>query len=132
MSGIDVLIITALQEEHDAARDAALAAGRVGVGIAAWEDRGAGTPTPYLLGGYTAGGLTVALARPTRMGGTATSPTASRLATELKPRCLAMCGVCAGNPGDVALGDVIVAEMTYAYDEGHGIASHARGRRRLC
>jgi hypothetical protein len=51
MSGIDVLIITALQEEHDAARDAALAAGRVGVGIAAWEDRGAGTPTPYLLGG---------------------------------------------------------------------------------
>ncbi len=118
MSGIDVLIITALQEEHDASRAAGLAAGRAGVGIAAWEDRGAGTPTPYLLGGYTAGGLTVALARPTRMGGTATSPTASRLATELKPRCLAMCGVCAGNPGDVALGDVIVAEMTYAYDEG--------------
>lgn len=29
-----------------------------------------------------------------------------------------MCGVCAGNPADVALGDVVVAEMTYAYDEG--------------
>jgi len=29
-----------------------------------------------------------------------------------------MCGVCAGNPADVALGDVIVAECTYTYDEG--------------
>jgi nucleoside phosphorylase len=29
-----------------------------------------------------------------------------------------MCGVCAGNPSDVSLGDVIVAEITYIYDEG--------------
>lgn len=29
---------------------------------------------------------------------------------ELAPRALAMCGVCAGNPTDVALGDVIIAE----------------------
>jgi hypothetical protein len=28
-----------------------------------------------------------------------------------------MCGVCAGNPADIALGDVIVAEMAYTYDE---------------
>jgi nucleoside phosphorylase len=29
-----------------------------------------------------------------------------------------MCGVCAGNPAYVALGDVVVAELAYAYDEG--------------
>lgn len=29
-----------------------------------------------------------------------------------------MCGVCAGNPAEMALGDVIVAEIVYTYDEG--------------
>jgi len=29
-----------------------------------------------------------------------------------------MCGVCAGNPAELALGDVVVAETAYQYDEG--------------
>src|SRR5262249_9484494 len=32
--------------------------------------------------------------------------------------CLAMCGVCAGRRGDVALGDVIIADRTWPYDAG--------------
>lgn len=62
--------------------------------------------------------MTVALARPTRMGATATAPVVSTLVECLRPRCLAMCGVCAGNPAHAALGDVVVAELAYAYDEG--------------
>src|SRR5579871_127797 len=121
MTQIDVLIITALKEEYDAAYKVAIATAEHGHGIAEWETRDIGTPTPYAFGTYVApGGLSmnVALARPTRMGGTATAPVVASLVERLKPRCLAMCGVCAGNPANVALGDVIIAEMVYAYDEG--------------
>lgn len=62
--------------------------------------------------------MTVALARPTRMEATATAPVVSSHVERLRPRCLAMCGVCAGNPAEAALGDVVVAELAYAYDEG--------------
>ncbi|RKH15984.1 hypothetical protein D7X74_16830 [Corallococcus sp. CA047B] len=121
MNNIDVLIITALKEEHDAARDAALIRSKDGSGISAWEEHDGDTNTPYLVGDYEVSDrhtIRVALARPTRMGGTATASIAAGLAERLRPRCLAMCGVCAGNPGDLALGDVIIAEMVYAYDEG--------------
>jgi nucleoside phosphorylase len=121
MAGVDVLIVTALREEHDAARDAGLAGFADHPGIVSWVERDAATPTPYLLGEYrTAAGhqFSVALARPTRMGGTSTGPVVAALVERLKPRCLAMSGVCAGNPADVALGDVIVAQLAYAYDEG--------------
>ena len=121
MTGIDVLLITALKEEHDAARDVAISAAGNEFGVAEWEERDVTTSTPYLLGKYVAQGdriINVALTRSTRMGGTATSPVASSLVERLKPRCLAMCGVCAGNPAYVALGDVIIAELVYAYDEG--------------
>ena len=51
------------------------------------------------------------------MGGTAIGPVVSSLVDHLKPKCLAMSGVCAGNPADVALGNM-VPELAYAYDEG--------------
>ena len=120
MSQVDVLIVTALKEEYEAAREAGLRGYAGNPGVAAWEDRGLETP-PYLIGNYViAGGasMSVALARSVRMGSIATSPVVSSLVERLKPRCLAMCGVCAGNPAAVALGDVIVAELAYAYDEG--------------
>jgi nucleoside phosphorylase len=121
MGQVDVLIVTALKEEYEAARDAGLRGYADNSGIKAWGDRDPKTPMPYIIGNYVAAGgayMSVALARPTRMGSTATSSLASSLVERLKPRCLAMCGVCAGNPADVALGDVIVAELAYAYDEG--------------
>lgn len=119
--GVDVLIITALKEEYEAAR-AAGSAGYAGhPGVAAWEEHESESLLPFLVGTYVLAdgrSMTVALARPTRMGATATAPVVSTLVERLRPRCLAMCGVCAGNPAHAALGDVVVAELAYAYDEG--------------
>jgi nucleoside phosphorylase len=116
-SKIDVLIVTALLEERTAAQEV-LSAGVDGMRVAAWSEVG---DEPYLVGELAGEGgatLHIALGRPTRMGPTSTASFTAMLAERLKPRCLAMTGVCAGNPSRVALGDVIVAELTYAHDEG--------------
>ena len=118
---VDVLIITALPMEYDAAKTAGSAVLPGGVGVAGWEPRNTGEMAPYLLGEFIGPGdlaLSVALARSAHMGGRKTSPVASSLVRELRPRCLAMSGVCAGNPARVALGDVIVPTLVYAFDEG--------------
>jgi nucleoside phosphorylase len=58
--------------------------------------------------------------------------TAALLATlipligDLRPRCIAMCGVCAGRPGKVQLGDVVAAERLYYHDTGK--QSRAEGK----
>ncbi|WP_128428471.1 TIR domain-containing protein [Streptomyces cyaneus] len=121
MGEVDALVITALKDEYDAARAAGSAGYADNPGVMAWEERERESTTPYLVGKYLlADGshMTVGLARPTRMGSAATAPVVSSLVERLRPRCLAMCGVCAGNPAEVALGDVVVAELAYAYDEG--------------
>lgn len=118
---MDVLIITALQEEYEAARRAGSTGFGNNPGVSSWASYDADSSAPYIAGQFIlASGepLSVALARPTRMGGIATAPITAELVTRLKPRCLAMCGVCAGNPAEVTLGDVIVAEIAYQYDEG--------------
>ncbi len=119
MMRTDVLIVTALALEHTAAKEALAAMGVV------LEPRDQSTSLPYLAGTLPASGrtLSVSLARPTRMGATATAPIAAGLVERLTPLCIAMCGVCAGNPSDVALGDVIVAECAYTYDEGKRTAA---------
>src|SRR5262249_35850478 len=43
-------------------------------------------------------------------------------------RCLAMCGVCAGRRGDVALGDVIIADRVWQYDAGKRKAETVDGK----
>ncbi|MBM7081326.1 5'-methylthioadenosine/S-adenosylhomocysteine nucleosidase family protein [Micromonospora humidisoli] len=116
MSPVDVLIIAALPEELEAARSATN-----GVGAGQWHERNPEGLTPYLTGEYessTGNRITVALARPTGMGGRRTGPIATTLTDLLQPTCLAMCGVCAGNPDDTAPGDVLVATTVYEYDEG--------------
>jgi nucleoside phosphorylase len=121
VTAVDILIITALPEELDAARDAGRAAAPGGPGVMTWQERDAYGHTPYEVGDYvTADGrrLSIALARPTRMGGRETGPLATTLTDLLAPTCLAMSGVCAGNPDDTAPGDVVVAEVAYEYDEG--------------
>jgi nucleoside phosphorylase len=120
MREIDILLITALKEEQDAFIEAA-AVTASGQGVLSWEECDSGTSTPYKFGRYidrTGRKLNIALARPTRMGGISTSIVIGTLAERLKPQCLAMCGVCAGNPSTLALGDVVIAEMVYQYDEG--------------
>lgn len=121
MPEIDVLIVTALKDEYEAARDAAGRGYGPHPGVSVWADGGLETPVPFRYGEYRladGGRITVALARPTRMGGTATAPVVSSLVERLAPKCLAMCGVCAGNPAQAALGDVVVAELAYAFDDG--------------
>lgn len=40
------------------------------------------------------------------------------------PRCIAMCGVCAGRPGKTHLGDVIAAERLFFHDSGKQLPDH--------
>jgi nucleoside phosphorylase len=114
MIDVDVLIVNALTIELDAV-EAVLRDLDVTL-----ETQESASGFPYLTGVLrnTGKALRVALVRPTRMGSVSTAVVAASLISELRPTCLAMSGVCAGNPNDVALGDVIVAEVAYAYDEG--------------
>jgi nucleoside phosphorylase len=52
------------------------------------------------------------------MGATAAVSTLLPLVEALEPRCIAMCGVCAGRRGKVRLGDVVAAERLYYHDTG--------------
>jgi len=123
---VDVLIVTAAAGEDDAVR--AVDEG----GLEEWEE----TPGPSGFGfavwrrWYQAadgsGRLSVALCRAYEMGGESTGNAAARLVDAYQPRCLAMCGVCAGDPQKTQLGDVIVADRVYRYDVGE-IVPPARG-----
>jgi len=130
---VDVLVVAALPEEFDAAKAAGLAIAPAGPGVLRWEERDLDGVPPFLWGEYRVDGkprFTVALARPTQMGGRATGPFAASLVDRLRPAVLAMCGVCAGNPADTALGDVVVAEPVYEWDEGRQLASRFEGDHR--
>ncbi|MCU0650342.1 MAG: hypothetical protein MUF00_20320, partial [Gemmatimonadaceae bacterium] len=62
--------------------------------------------------------LEVAVAVAPDMATAAALATLIPLIEKLQPRCIAMCGVCAGRPGKVQLGDVIAAERLYHHDTG--------------
>jgi nucleoside phosphorylase len=129
---VDVLVIAALLEEFEAARDAALATYPGGPGVLRWERRSQ-NGLPYLWGEYRVAGetrFTVALARPTQMGGRVTGTFAATIADRLHPAALAMSGVCAGNPEETALGDVVVGEPVYEWDEGKRSPSGFQGDHR--
>jgi hypothetical protein len=97
MSKVDVLIITALKAEFEAAREAALQKAPNVNGITSWEEKDLDTPTPYLVEDYNIQGkgklIKIALARPTRMGVSSTAPVTANLVTKLGPFCLAMCAL---------------------------------------
>ncbi|GAA4171814.1 hypothetical protein GCM10022251_67730 [Phytohabitans flavus] len=130
---VDVLVVAALPEEFDAAKAAGLATAPAGPGVTRWEERDLDGVPPFLWGEYRVDGqarFTMALARPTQMGGRATGPFAASLVDRLRPALLAMCGVCAGNPADTALGDVVVGEPVYEWDEGRQSATGFEGDHR--
>jgi nucleoside phosphorylase len=111
-SAIDVLIICALKEELDALLEVR---NRV---ADAWQPVAGDLPyyTATLEG--RAGPIRVAAARPTKTAGVDAAYVASTLGERLKPRCVAMCGVCAGHPNDSDLGDVVIAERVFQHDFG--------------
>lgn len=130
MDRVDVLVIAALPEEFEVAKAAGLADASAGPGVLHWEERDLNGVPPFSWGEYRVDGetrFTVALARPTQMGGRATGQFTASLVYRLRPASLAMCGVCAGNPADTALGDVVVGEPVYEWDEGKQSASGFEG-----
>jgi len=60
----------------------------------------------------------------TEMGQVAATDVAVPLLEKYKVRCLAMCGICAGRRGKVNLGDVIIAERLWVYDNGKIIVEY--------
>jgi nucleoside phosphorylase len=112
---VDVLIVTALKLEfeqvlkvEDGAEDAAWTEerGPLGLDVAFRSFRG------------TSGTLRVAVTWATDMGMVAASTAAIPLMEKYQPQCIAMSGVCAGRPGKVELGDVIIADRLWTYDAG--------------
>lgn len=118
---VDVLLITAIKEEFEAAKQAFRATHSAGDGVQSWQDCTEHTNAPYWLGTFFCDAkplFRIALAQSTRMGAIRTGQLATTLVERLSPKCLVMCGVCAGNPKDFALGDIVVSELAYQYDEG--------------
>jgi nucleoside phosphorylase len=61
------------------------------------------------------------------MGAPAAVATLLPLVQWLQPRCIAMCGVCAGRPDKgVLLGDVIAADQVFYHDTGKQLPVQAR------
>jgi nucleoside phosphorylase len=109
---VDVLVVAPLPTELDAAMNTALRGFGDHPGVAGWAHLGIG-PGQCLRGRYLladGSGFTVALAQLDHDG---TGPVAE-LAGLLTPECVAVVGVCAGNPDQVALGDVIIADSLLA------------------
>lgn len=109
---VDVLIICALPEELDALRE-------VCEGVAEPWTKIDGKP-PYHVAVFDgrSGSIRVAAARQTKTAGMTTAIVATKLSARLDPRCLAMCGVCAGHPDDTDLGDVVIADRVFQHDVG--------------
>lgn len=112
----DVVIVNALYDEY-----AELIKVREGALDPQWtEARGPGGYTTSYCRFQGLGGqvfLVVATWAP-GMGRENAQSSADLLVSELQPRVLAMSGICAGRRGDVALGDVIVADRLWSIDAG--------------
>lgn len=108
---IDVLIVTALKDELDIIVKA----------DPGWQRREDPKGFPYYVRrAQTSRGreLTIAAGRTIGMGGDLASNYATRLVGYLRPKCLAMVGICAGWRDKVVLGDVVVADRVFRYDSG--------------
>lgn len=104
---VDVLVVTAVKDECDLVRQLE----------SDWQERTDTSGFPYYVR-KDPEGLSWALARATDMGPELAANVATRLVSMLKPRCLAMVGVCAGWREKLQLGDVVVAERLFRYDAG--------------
>ncbi|KYF61481.1 hypothetical protein BE11_24410 [Sorangium cellulosum] len=120
---IDVLVVTALQDELEGV----LAQGGGAAGWSALRDLGGFRYYRRTLTSAQGGPLAVAAAWIGEAGERTAAIRGQQLLTELDPACLAMCGICAGDPGKVALGDVIVADRLYGFDQGKRVAPRGEG-----
>lgn len=112
---VDVLILTAVQDELDAVLST----------VEAWrESRDAEGYRLYTREFHTEKGhpFTICAAWIGEMGKQSAAIRGKQLLDELRPSCLAMCGVCAGYSKEVSLGDIIVADQIWAVGEGKRVA----------
>jgi nucleoside phosphorylase/tetratricopeptide (TPR) repeat protein len=115
-AGIDALIVTAVKLEYDQVL-------LVDTGAAPdsrWEPSEAPGPSTAFrtFRAKSGAAMRVAVTLAADMGGVETVLAALTAMHAHAPRCIAMCGVCAGRRGAVELGDVIVADRLWAYDAG--------------
>jgi nucleoside phosphorylase/tetratricopeptide (TPR) repeat protein len=125
MPRADVLIVTAVPDEHRAVLEA-------GGGASAWTEYEGPMGLRVAFRDVDAeggGSLTIAVTQALGMGGPSAVIAAAAALKEYEVRCLAMCGVCAGRRGDVALGDVIIADRVWQYDAGKRKAGTVDGER---
>jgi tetratricopeptide (TPR) repeat protein len=114
---VDVVILIALRLEHDAVL-------QVDAGAApesTWERTAGPSGLPVAFQSFEARAgrpLRVAAAVAADMGATAAANVLLPLVEALKPRCVAMCGVCAGHPKKTELGDVVAASRVFYHDTG--------------
>ncbi|WP_129347893.1 NACHT domain-containing protein [Sorangium cellulosum] len=120
---VDALVVTALEDELEAV----LALGDGGRdGWREARDRGGFPCWLREIPGERGQPLRVAAACSGRMGERAAALRAQGLIDQLDPGCLAVAGVCAGRRGEVALGDVVVADRVYSAGErGEGAGERA-------
>ena len=112
---IDILIITALKDELNALKNCDNQSGK------SWQELKDSSNYSYYKTTFNHKNgtqLNIVAARPVEMGENYTNNLVTRLISELKPRCLAMTGVCAGNKKKTFLGDVIVANRVFKFDYG--------------
>jgi tetratricopeptide (TPR) repeat protein/nucleoside phosphorylase len=121
----DVVILTALGLELDAVL-------RVDAGAvpgSSWETSSGPSGLPVAFRSFLVERgrpLRIAAAVAPAMGATAALSTLLPLVAELRPSCVASCGVCAGRPGKVNLGDVVAADRLYYHDTGKQLADEVQ------
>jgi len=113
----DVVIVTAIRLEYDAVLQVDAGA----VQGSTWERATGPSGLPLAFRSFevpTDRPLRVAVAVAAEMGATAATNTLLPLVEALRPRCIAMCGVCAGRPEKTQLGDVVAASRLFYHDTG--------------
>jgi nucleoside phosphorylase len=121
----DVVVLTALRMEFDAmlqvhagavpGSEWELVTGPNGLPVAfRWFEAERGRP------------LRVAVAVSPDVGATSAVNTLLPLIDRLEPRCVSMCGVCAGRHGETRLGDVVAAERLFYHDTGKQFSDHVQ------
>ncbi|WP_437304803.1 tetratricopeptide repeat protein [Sorangium sp. So ce388] len=115
-----MVILVAITLEYKAA----LQVGEGALPESRWEQEEGPNGLPVAFRSFQGSGgrpLHVALAQAGDMGAVAATNALLPLVQEVRPRCVAMCGVCAGRPGKTKLGDVVAAERLFLHDTGKAL-----------
>lgn len=113
----DVVILTAIPLEYQAVLQVEAGACEG----SRWEEEKGPNGLPVAFRAFqSASGrpLRVAVSQAGDMGAVSATNALLPLVDVWRPRCVAMCGVCAGRPGKTNLGDVIAAERLFFHDTG--------------